>query len=232
MVEKEETTTFSWPPLESDPAIFTKYCTNLGMPDYIKFEELISLDQELLCLVESKPLAIIVSFEKGKNKRVIKEESFLRSDAVPFYMLQEGSLDNACGIIAALHAIGNNLNSIFINEGSILHKFYELVQGKDPREISKILQDFNDFKKCHTKYAELGQSKLCKNQNEVKCHYVCFIHHDSNIIELDGGKGAPILISSGIINEEFLPSVVSEVNSRLNDGIITENLNVIYLTDI
>ena len=108
--------TFSWPPLESDPEIFNKYCSSIGLPSNLHFEELFSLEEEFLSIVSSKPLAIIINFEKGVNPRVINEDRLLKPETVPFYMLQEGELDNACGIIAALHSIGSNLSNISLKE--------------------------------------------------------------------------------------------------------------------
>lgn len=40
-----------------------------------------------------------------------------------FYMKQTDKLDNACGIIACLHSVLNNLDSIQLEVGSILDKF-------------------------------------------------------------------------------------------------------------
>ena len=41
-----------------------------------------------------------------------------------FYMKQTEKLDNACGIIACLHSVLNNLDNVQLEVGSILDKFY------------------------------------------------------------------------------------------------------------
>ncbi len=60
-------------------------------------------------------------------------------------MKQTETLDNACGIIAAIHAILNNLSDINIGEGSILHKFYTQSQKKSPAEKATILENDGGF---------------------------------------------------------------------------------------
>lgn len=223
--------TFSWPPLESDPQIFNKYCSTLGLPSNFHFEELFSLDDEFLSVITTKPLAIIINFERGVNPREISEENILKTEAVPFYMLQEGDLDNACGIIAALHSIGSNLENIQLKEDSILYKFFGVAKGRTPKEISTILANYDDFKKCHMSHAQEGQSNLCENQDEVKCHFISFIHLGNKIVELDGIRGSPILIEENVSGEEFLTKTANEIKRRLERGNITDNLSMLYLTE-
>jgi len=62
-------------------------------------------------------------------ERLKKEEDKALGSAdnnglVNYYMKQSGTLDNACGIIACLHAALNNLDKIELNNDSILGKFY------------------------------------------------------------------------------------------------------------
>lgn len=48
---KDPTKVFQWPPLESNPEIFTKYMHNLGMPQHWQFQELLGFDEELLAFI-------------------------------------------------------------------------------------------------------------------------------------------------------------------------------------
>lgn len=40
----------NWPPLESDPEIFTNYFRSVGMSPNFRFDEIYTLDMELDCL--------------------------------------------------------------------------------------------------------------------------------------------------------------------------------------
>ena len=39
---------FNWPPLESNPEIFEKYCHDLGLPEEWGFGEIYGFEEELL----------------------------------------------------------------------------------------------------------------------------------------------------------------------------------------
>lgn len=220
-------TVFEWPPLESDPQIFTNYLKKLGLNEKYKFDELYGLDEELLLMVEGIPKALIINYEKGINKKTYKDSDKISHAKVPFYMYQQGKLDNACGVIAALHAVGNN--KLDLNPDSILDKFFKNCTDKLPEEICANLQDNSDFKNEHKSFASKGQSNLCDKQEDVKNHFVCFAIVDNNLIEFDGVIKSPMIISSNINSDNFLIKSCEEIKKRLYDKNITDNLSILYL---
>jgi ubiquitin carboxyl-terminal hydrolase L3 len=217
---------FNWPPLESDPEIFTNYMSKLGLGNDYKFDEVFSLDDEVVSMFqESNPFAVIVNYERSIVPKKISSDT----TNVPFFMLQNGKLDNACGVIAALHSVGNNLNKIKLDEDSILSSFFTENKNKSPEEISISLQSNTKFQDCHKDYSNQGQSNLCSNQNEVKNHFVSFVLINGNIVELDGVIGKPLVIEKNVNENELLVKVVKEIKQRLADNNITESLNVMIL---
>ena len=79
------------------------------MPTKWCFSELFGLDEELLAFVQKPVLGVIINAQYLK-----KGEERAKGDAngqADFYMDQSGTLDNACGLVACLHAIFNNLSS-------------------------------------------------------------------------------------------------------------------------
>ena len=72
-------------------------------------------------------------------------------------MKQSGTLDNACGIIACIHAILNNLgeDKITLQEGT-LASFHSACLGKTPEERAAILENYNEFKEVHQSFAAQG----------------------------------------------------------------------------
>ena len=64
-----------------------------------------------------------------------------------FYMDQTNVLDNACGIIACLHVIYNNLGDtkIVLEDGKPLKNFYEANKGKPNAEIAAAMENNKEF---------------------------------------------------------------------------------------
>lgn len=224
------TTTFHWPPLESDPEIFNNYCHKIGLPENLRFEELFSLDYKEMGIEFSGPiLAVIVSYERKKSREDFQDGSIKTYNEYPFYMKQTGTLDNACGLIAALHSIGHHKDSINLSNESILGNFYEKVKNLNDAERAAFLESFNDMKQVHQEFSNQGQSNLCSNQDEVKNHFVAFVWHNDCLVELDGCNKGPRVIKTNIQNEELLDETIEELRKRLESGEISENLAVMVL---
>eukprot|EP00354_Favella_ehrenbergii_P011262 CAMPEP_0170455272 /NCGR_PEP_ID=MMETSP0123-20130129/3292_1 /TAXON_ID=182087 /ORGANISM="Favella ehrenbergii, Strain Fehren 1" /LENGTH=121 /DNA_ID=CAMNT_0010718355 /DNA_START=36 /DNA_END=401 /DNA_ORIENTATION=- len=120
MVDNQEP--FNWPPLESNPDIFANYMHSAGLPARWTFGEIYGFEEDLLAFIPQPCLAVIINAEFLK-----KQEDRARGDlavANDYYMKQTGVLDNACGVIACIHAILNNLgegdNKIKLEEGKPL----------------------------------------------------------------------------------------------------------------
>ena len=60
-------------------------------------------------------------------------------------MHQTAKLDNACGVIACLHAIFNNKQNVEVAGDSVLGRFLLSCEGKTPQVKATILEDFKDF---------------------------------------------------------------------------------------
>lgn len=222
---------FQWPPLESDPEIFTEYSRKIGTSDTLSFGELYSLDYKELQIqaIETPIYAVIVSYEESKEPE-LKKENFKPQTYVPFYMKQTEVLDNACGIIAMLHSIGNNLQNANLQENSILYNYFDRNNTKSSEERAKDLENYQEFKDVHGEYASLGQSAHCEDQSDVKNHYVTFICHQGNLVELDGLIDGPYVVKENIDQNELLDETVSEMKRRLEEGTVTENLSIMFLT--
>ena len=63
-------------------------------------------------------------------------------------MKQTEELDNACGVIAALHAIYNNVSDdkIALDPESVLGRFLSAIRDASPADRATALENFNDFK--------------------------------------------------------------------------------------
>ena len=68
-------------------------------------------------------------------------------------MKQSHALDNACGVIACIHAILNNLESITLTEGKPLKEFHELSKEDDAYQRAHKLEGFTAFQEEHKSFA-------------------------------------------------------------------------------
>ena len=95
----------------------------LGLPNEWAIGEVFGFDEDLLTFIPQPVVGIIVAVERlnPAEDKALGDVANVDNDTVPFYMKQTGALDNACGIIACLHAIYNNPTSIQLGEGSVLH---------------------------------------------------------------------------------------------------------------
>ena len=131
-----------------------------GLPEPWTFGEIYGFDEDLLSFVPQPCLAVIINAEFLK-----KQEDRQRGDpavANDYYMKQSGTLDNACGIIACIHAILNNTgdgdSKIQLAEDSTLGKFKNAVGAMSPEERAAALEGDQQFQNVHREYAAQGQS--------------------------------------------------------------------------
>ena len=81
---EEQKVTFNWPPLESNPEIFTKYMHDVGLSKEWQIGEVFGFDEDLLGFLPQPVVGIIVAIERLKKS----EDKELGGEAslVPFYM--------------------------------------------------------------------------------------------------------------------------------------------------
>ena len=112
--DEPEDDEFQWPPLESNPEIFSDYLIKMGLSKEWTIGEVFGFDEELLAFIPQPTVAVIVAFEGLKPRDENEQGSEDNLSLVKYYMKQTSRLDNACGIIACLHAVYNNLDKVSI----------------------------------------------------------------------------------------------------------------------
>ena len=213
-----------WPPLESNPEVFTEYLQKIGLTKDWAIGEVFGFDEELLEFLPQPILGIIVALSgtgKVDNSTIGKEEDV---DKVPFYMKQTTELDNACGIIACLHTIYNN-DDVKIEDDSILGKYKASCESKTPMEKALILEKSDGFKKEHMAAAQEGQSS---NQAPATHHFIAFVvNKDKQLVLLDGCVNGPHIVEDNC--EDVLRGSIKEIKRRLEAGEIKDELSMMTL---
>jgi len=219
-----------WPPLASDPAMFGKLIEFLGVENYT-VNEVWGFDEELLAFLPQPCLAAIGLFMRMPTK---KAEDYARGQAdfeCDYYMKQSGTLDNACGIIALMHAVLNN-PSISLKAGSPLaqfrdanttaestpetrcaaleaseqiHDFYKTIQGDGPGPA--------DGQEDRGVDQETGEVRGVKT-----FHFVAYVRNEKGqLVEYDGTKAGPWACAEGVEEAGFMVAVANEMKRRVAD---------------
>jgi len=224
---------FSWPPLESNPEVFTNYLRSIGLSQNFAIGEVFGFDEDVLAFLPQPILGIIVCYERLIPKSEIRDvdkgakENY---DKVSFYMHQSKVLDNACGIIACLHAIFNSpATSVEIKPDTVLGKFRERTQSVTPSERCSALENDTDFQRMHKNYASKGQSQeITSDQSAVKHHFVAYVlNSEGQLVELDGTKAGPVILCD--CGGDVLRGSIKEIKGRLERGEISDSLSMMTL---
>lgn len=219
---------FDWPPLESNPEVFTNYLHSIGLGSNFAIGEVFGFDEELLAFLPQPIYGVIVALERlDRNQDVTRGEPISEDNPINFYMDQSGDLDNACGIIACLHAILNSSESMILPE-SVLDDFEKKTRALSPSQRCKALQDNQRFKTIHKNFSMKGQSAaITSNQSKVQHHFVAFvINKKGKLVELDGTKKGPYIIGDC---DDILRGSIAEIQKRLHRGEISYKMSMMTL---
>eukprot|EP00826_Nyctotherus_ovalis_P022528 TRINITY_DN1744_c0_g1_i10.p1 TRINITY_DN1744_c0_g1~~TRINITY_DN1744_c0_g1_i10.p1 ORF type:complete len:166 (-),score=62.36 TRINITY_DN1744_c0_g1_i10:154-651(-) len=148
---------------------------------------------------------------------------------VDYFMWQNADLDNACGLIACLHAVFNNRRKVGIEEKSPLSELWELAKGLSPEERANALNGFTKIQDAHKECSSEGQSEQAEESSQVRYHFICFTrNHKGELVELDGMLVDPRLLDK-CTEEELVQKVADEIGRRLKAGIITDKMALMAL---
>ncbi|GLC50969.1 hypothetical protein PLESTB_000452000 [Pleodorina starrii] len=147
-----------------------------------------------------------------------------------FYMKQ--TIGNACGTIAVLHSIGNNLNTLAPADGSFLKEFFGSTSGMSAAEAGKYLEDppqgAPSIEAAHQEAAAEGDTAPPSADDEVDLHFVALVHVNGQLWELDGRRAGPVC--RGATSEESLLSDAARVAQEFISRSNSLTFNVLALT--
>ena len=69
------------------------------------------------------------------------------------------TISNACGTVAMIHSVANNLDSITLEDG-ILKNFLDATKTSSPEERAKQLEENNKVSEVHDDIAHEGQTSV------------------------------------------------------------------------
>lgn len=202
----------AWKALESNPGVFTTFSRGLGLPESWGFVDIWGLDDDLLAFVPQPCVAVVLLFpsnlptrqkiERPTASEVTDEAAAADPTAakVPegvFYLTQISDLGNACGTIAMLHGLGNNLD--VLSTSGYINEFVASLESKTPLERGMALNNDETISNLHNSFAEEGDTASIPSE-QVGHHFVCYVAIGDDIYELDGCNDGPV--NRGPVTEE------------------------------
>ncbi|XP_015921311.2 ubiquitin carboxyl-terminal hydrolase isozyme L3 isoform X2 [Parasteatoda tepidariorum] len=186
-----------WLPLESNPEVMNKFLENLGVPFKWGISDIISLDEEFLHMIPSPVLAVLLLFPitEKYQEHCDKQEELLKTekqDTDPDVFFMHQTIRNACGTVALIHAIANNMDSLCLDSESVVKKFIEESRSLSPREKAEILESSQEISAAHEAMAQQGQTEAPGVDDEINLHFIALVNVNSKLYDLDGRKSVPI----------------------------------------
>jgi ubiquitin carboxyl-terminal hydrolase L3 len=187
-----------WMPLEGNPEVLNKYLKNLGVKnDDYEFVEIIGFDEELLEFIPQPVIAVLLIFpiteehEKGRLNELEQAAHTPPDYSQAIYFLRQ-NIGNACGSIAVIHSIANNLEKFQLDLHKPLAQFLETTKLMTPEQRAEHLKHAMDMAAANDASAEEGESRVIDRDEHVNLHFVCFVNVNNELYELDGRHPHPI----------------------------------------
>jgi ubiquitin carboxyl-terminal hydrolase L3 len=220
-----------WLPIESNPTVMNSFLRKLGVSEEWEINDVYGLEDELLMMLPQPVLALLLLFPiTDKYEEYAKELTAKSADASVskkvFYMKQ--TISNACGTVALLHSVGNNLDSIPLKDGA-LKEFIEASSSKTPEEIAETLEASDEICSSHDDAAREGQTSAPGREDCVDYHFVAFVRIDDDLYELDGRKEGPIVMGK-TSKEGFMKDAAKACQEYMKRDPENINFTVLALT--
>ncbi|XP_019872608.1 ubiquitin carboxyl-terminal hydrolase [Aethina tumida] len=187
-------------PLESNPDVMNKFLHLLGVPEKWNIVDVYGLDEDALAWVPRPVLAVILLFPysakffeyaEEETKKITEKGQVISPDV--FYMKQY--ISNACGTIALIHSVANNIDKIELVDGPF-KKILETAKNLTPEERGELLKSGSNseaFKliTAHQELAMEGQTQV-NPEEKVNHHFIALVEKNGDLYELDGRRDCPI----------------------------------------
>jgi ubiquitin carboxyl-terminal hydrolase L3 len=156
------------------------------------------VDPDLLGMVPQPCVAVTLLFDhRGQGIREFNQTQSAKvaadgqttSDKV-FFMKQ--FVGNACGTIATVHSLCNNLEALGMGPETPAGQFFAAQLASTPKERGVALADAANIHEASEEEAAGGQTEAPDAAASVDYHFIAFSEVDGDLYEFDGGKGLAV----------------------------------------
>lgn len=166
------------------------------MSQEYSFIDVWSLDADDLEFIPKPVVAVIFLFPVKESSSVYQLDHGANKDVI--FIKQ--TIPNACGTIALLHALTNNVQIVEKNAEFI----FDLKKTKESHRAA-FLENSDTLKEIHKSFAVQGQT--VGEASDTDLHFICFIEKNGKMYELDGrnaGAKEVGVIKQGLLNDACL----------------------------
>jgi len=220
----------TWLPLESNPETLNKFCKRMGLPKGYGWVDIWGMDPDLLEFVPKPCCAVSLLFPSGDSIRKFKqtqaEKIQKEGQEMPdlYYLHQLDGIGNACGSIAAMHALANQ--KLFDLEEGPLSAFIKKTKSLNWTKRGEALKNASSLQEVSDDAAvdeEINQTEAPTTDTKVNAHFISFVMSNFYLMEMDGRKKFPV--NHGKTSQEtFLLDVAKVVKANFMD-VDPTNLN-------
>ena len=182
----------SWLPLESNPEVLNPFVRRMGLPDGWGFADVFGLDEELLMMVPQPCVALCLLYPSTKISAPRREDLRKREQPAShpegiFFVQQHDEIGNACGTIAAVHALSNcaAAGAFELNPGP-LATFVESVKDKSVGDKGWALANAVELQELSDETAAAGETEGAGTDDANDSHFISFVNLKGSLYELDG----------------------------------------------
>ncbi|KAF4694368.1 hypothetical protein FOZ60_008239 [Perkinsus olseni] len=164
-----------WLPLEANPEVMTDYAKSLGLPSFLHFTDVLSVEDWAIEMVPQPVLAAVLLFpikdstEEDDKKRIqaVKKEEI---PASAYFTRQ--TVGNACGTIGIIHCMANidGKCGVEYSDDSYIHSLLQNTKSMTPDERASYIEKDDNLEKAHRQAEHQGQSRPPAENESVSTH--------------------------------------------------------------
>lgn len=177
--------------------MFTKFVRDLGVEGTARFIDVWSFEEDTLSFFPQPILAVCVLYPSGldKSRTDVDGTKILPGDGSEcFYIKQRlNEVGNACGTLALMHAVCNNVDKLEFNKNSPLLEFITANKQHNAEQIADAVNQAKFLREATQAAASTGQTETPAVEDNVDAHFIAFVLGPKNtLLELDGMKPGPV----------------------------------------
>ncbi|XP_031356647.1 ubiquitin carboxyl-terminal hydrolase isozyme L3-like [Photinus pyralis] len=159
-------------PLESNPDVLNKFLQKLGVPEKWSLVDVFGLDADSLAWVPKPVLSVILLFPISETYQTFAETQANEikeagQTVTPDLYYVKQMVSNACGTVALIHSIANNMQQIEIAEGPF-KKLLDESKNMTPAERGELLQkSAAAIMDAHRELESEGQTTVSSDLSDV-----------------------------------------------------------------
>ncbi|KEG13409.1 ubiquitin carboxyl-terminal hydrolase [Trypanosoma grayi] len=242
-----------WFPLESNPDVLNGYLKKFGLLNpKVQFCDVFSLESELFAMVPRPIRAMILLHPITREGELYDKMLAMNqtTEAKEFmekneFFFSKQTIGNACGTMAILHALLNNLDYLGEVEKDspfeiLLNRFKDAEGQKTtterrettPERLAKLIESDDLLDRVHRMASTEGVTENQSIDADIDLHFVCFVRVNGRCVELDGRKPFPLLHGACTDDESFANAAAEAIRLKMKQDPESLRFNIIALSEI